>query len=720
VSPPVRRRSARDPGRDHHLPIGIRSRKRRRQRVRARRRRLVLTFVGLALGLALLLAIGGFGGVAAITAGCNLSSLRPVAIGQNSFVYASDGSLLGAIPAERNREPVRLAHVSPWVPKATVAIEDRRFYEHGGIDPEGILRAVVADLRARRIVQGGSTITQQLVRNLYIGKERTLRRKLVEACLAVKLSQAWSKDRILQAYMNQVYYGNHAYGIEAAAQTYFSRHARGLTLRQSALLAGLPQAPSEFDPFHAPVAALARRNEVLRAILANHDISAAQFRRAVSSRSLGLRPGRLYTRIREPYFFSFVRDRLIAEYGAQAVRSGGLRVYTTIDRRFQRAALASIRKTLDRRGDPAAALVAIDPRTGAIRAMTSVTPGRSGSQFNLVAQARRQAGSTFKTFVLTTAILDGIDPDTTTYVSAPFHYQPDPFTPAWNVATYDRTYLGATTIRNATLRSDNTVYAQLTLDVGPDNVAQTAHRLGITTDLSVHGAFVPSMGLGAIAVSPLELASAYATLAAQGVYSEPMAIRKVVFASGKKDTSSGWGRPHRTRVIPDGVAYEVTKILEDNVLHGTGTGAYFGRSAAGKTGTTDNHADAWFCGYTPNLETTVWVGYPRAEIPMEHVHGIAVAGGIFPATIWKFFMESAIGSSRALDFREPKQLPVWKPFTRGQYAIKPAPPSPPAPPSAPTTSTVATTSAGHGPTLDPAEDQHAVSREDDAPGAILP
>jgi penicillin-binding protein 1A len=663
--------------------------------MRQRRRRLVLWLVGGLACLAILLAIGGFGGAAAITSQCNLSSLQPVAIGQNSFVYAADGSLLGSIPAERNREPVALAHMSPWAAKATVAIEDRRFYEHGGLDLEGILRAVIADIRAGRIVQGGSTITQQLVRNLYIGKERTFRRKLVEACLAVKLSDAWSKGKILQAYMNQVYYGNHAYGIEAAAQTYFSRHAHGLTLRQAALLAGLPQAPTDFDPFHDPAAALARRNEVLRAMLSNHDITAAQYRRAASSDSLGLKPGRLYTRIREPYFFSFVRDQLIAQYGAQTVRSGGLRVYTTIDPRFQHAALASIRKTLDRPTDPAAALVSIDPRTGAIRAMTSLTPGSRRSQFNLVAQARRQAGSTFKTFVLTAAVLQGIDPETTTYVSAPFHYQPDPYTPAWNVSTYDHTYVGATTIANATLRSDNTVYAQLTLDVGPDNVAQTAHELGITTDLSVHGAFVPSMGLGAIAVSPLEMASAYATLAAQGVYSRPMAIRKVIFAGGKKDTSSGWGRPHRTRVIPDGVAYEVTKILEQNVLHGTGVGAYFGRPAAGKTGTTDNHADAWFCGYTPNLETTVWVGYPRAEIPMTNVHGIAVAGGTFPATIWKLFMESALGSSHVYDFPEPRQPPVWKPFTRGQYAIGSAPP--PSPPSAPapTTSTpTATTPFG--------------------------
>src|SRR5207237_166995 len=300
--------------------------------------------------------------------------------------------------------------------KATVAIEDRRFYEHGGVDPEGIVRALIADVRAGHVVQGGSTITQQLVRNLYIGKERTLKRKLVEACLAVKLNRAWSKDKILQAYVNQVYYGNHAYGIEAAAQTYFSRHARGLGLGQAALLAGLPQAPSDFDPFHEQAAARARRDQVLRAMLANHAIAAAQFERATAQRALRLKPGRLYTRIREPYFFSFVRDQLIAEYGAQTVRSGGLRVYTTIDRRFQRAALASIRKTLDRPSDPAAALVSIDPRTGAIRAMTSVTPGRRRRQFNLVAQARRKAGSTFKTLVLTTALLQGTDAATPSYL----------------------------------------------------------------------------------------------------------------------------------------------------------------------------------------------------------------------------------------------------------------------------------------------------------------
>src|SRR5205823_8283271 len=218
---------------------------------------------------------------------------------------------------------------------------------------------------------------------------------------------------------------------------------------------------------------------------------------------------------------------------------------------------------------------------------------------------------------------------------------------------------------HATLRSDNTVYAQLTLDVGPKNVALMAKRLGVETPLTP----VPAIGLGALSVSPLDMASAYATLAAGGMYSKPMAIRKVALANGKVDTEAGWGKPARRRVIPDGVAYAVTQILEENMRYGTGVAAYFGRPAAGKTGTTDNHADAWFCGYTPSLETTVWVGYARAEIPMENVHGIAVAGGTFPATIWKLCTESAIGSSRPLDWTEPKVLPQWKSFTRGQYAI---------------------------------------------------
>jgi penicillin-binding protein 1A len=548
--------------------------------------------------------------------------------------------------------------------KATVAIEDHRFYEHGGVDYEGIARAAWKDLSAGHVVQGGSTITQQLVRNLYISKERTLSRKIKEACLAIKLSRARSKDWILGQYMNQVYYGNHAYGIEAAAQTYFSKRARFLTLSQAALLAGLPQAPSVYDPLHRPGAALARRDQVLRAMRDYGDITQAQYATAVAQKNLLLRPGRLYTRIREPYFFSYVRDQLIEEYGANTVRTGGLRVYTTINPRLQVAARKAIRDTLYLRNDPAAAVVSINPANGAIRAMTAVTPGRYGNQFNLVAQARRQPGSTFKTFVLTAAVNEGMNPDTTYYTSAPFHYQPDPYTPAWDVQTYDHSYSGSISVHSATLASDNTVYAQLTLDVTPEKVAEMAHKLGVQSHLDV----VPAMGLGADAISPLEEASAYATLAAGGVYSKPMAIRRVVLANGKEDTDAGWGQPQRSRVISDGVAYEVTKILEDNVREGTGVGAaLYDRVAAGKTGTTDNHADAWFSGYVPQLETTVWVGYPQGEIPMENVHGIAVAGGTFPATIWHLFMQRALANTPALTWPSPRDPVEWRPFTQGQY-----------------------------------------------------
>jgi len=259
--------------------------RRRRRRARAHRRKHRRRF-GLALGtlgvaFLLILVAGGFGGVAAFQSSCDLNSLRPVGIGQNSFVYAADGSVLGSIPAERNRQPVPLRSVSSWMPRATVAIEDRRFYNHGGVDVEGVARAFWADLQAGKVVQGGSTITQQLVRNLYISKERTLKRKITEACLAIKLSRHWTKRQILTAYMNQVYYGNHAYGVEAAAETYFSRRARNLTLAQAALLAGLPQAPSVYDPFHRPAEAIGRRNEVLRAMLTNGDITSSEYADAI-------------------------------------------------------------------------------------------------------------------------------------------------------------------------------------------------------------------------------------------------------------------------------------------------------------------------------------------------------------------------------------------------------------------------------------------------------
>jgi len=667
MSPPRGRRTSLD------LDL-LRPRRRQHRRARRRRRRRG-TLVLLAI-LAAVLSVAGIGGGAAVFAygsSCDLDSLTEINIGANTFVYAADGSLLGSIPAERNREPVEADQMSIWMRKATIAVEDRRFFEHGGVDIEGIARAAVTDLKAGRIVEGGSTITQQLVRNLYISNERTVERKLKEACLATKLDRAWTKHRILTTYLNQVYYGNQAYGIEAAAQTYFSKPAAKLTLKESALLAGLTQAPSIYDPFTAPTRAIARRAVVLRSMLETGVITKKRHAKAVSS-NLGLRPGRLYREIREPYFFGYVRDKLIEEYGAGQVRSGGMRVYTTIRPRYQRLADDAIRSTMTEPTDPAAALISISPRTGAIRAMAAVVPNRPKNQFNLLSQARRQPGSTFKTFVLAAAVEMGVDPDSTYYVSAPFTYKSHPAGNCddgswWCVHTYANDYYGWSSIRSATIRSDNAVYAQLTLDVTPEKVAQVARRMGVRSPLDVKGAFVPAMGLGSVAVSPLDLASAYATLAAGGIYAEPMAIRRVVLRNGREDKDAGWGRPKRRRAISEGTAAVVTRILEQNMQSGTGTRAAFGRPAAGKTGTNEEHKDAWFAGYTPDLATTVWIGYTRAEIPMENVHGIAVSGGTFPAEIWRLFMEPALENDEPTEFAEPSLWPRWQPFTRGRYAL---------------------------------------------------
>jgi penicillin-binding protein 1A len=670
-----------------------RRRRNRRHRDRVQSRRFVLvTILALVLTTGGVLAAAAFTGAQAFLNSCSLASLKPVSIGENSFVYAADGSLLGSIPAEQNRQPVALDQMSPLLAQATVAIEDRRFYSHDGVDYEGIVRAAVKNLQEGEIVQGGSTLTQQLVRNLYIGREVSWERKTNEACLAIKLEEeglpklwgptpagltpvelkAWRKDRILETYLNQVYFGAHAYGAEAAAQTYFSKPASELDLAEAALIAGLPQAPSIFDPFQRPEQALARRNDVLKAMRADDYISESAYQAAVTS-SIELKRGQIYTRIKEPFFFSHVRELLIDKYGATLVRSGGLKVYTTINPRYQRIAVDSIKQELDQPGDPASAIVSINPKNGAIRAMTAVVPGKKNIQFNLAAQGRRQSGSSFKTFVLTEAIRQGINPYSTQYLSAPFHWQPDPNSEPWDVATYSHSYIGAVPIATATLSSDNTVFARLTLDVGPENVVRVARQMGIKTELLP----VASIGLGSNAVSVLEMASAYATLAAGGMYSEPMAIRKVVLADGSVDKDAGWGVSKRKRVMSDGVAYEVTRILQNNVTGGTGTGAYYGDpSAAGKTGTTDNSADAWFAGYTPQASTVVWVGYPNAQIAMTSVHGITVAGGTFPASIWRLFMSRAMKGMRQVGWPYPKNPAAWDPSFSGEFAFVGAPEEP--------------------------------------------
>jgi len=619
-----------------------RKRKLKPKRRPARRRR---TLVVLAIVVPLVaLAVTAAGGAVYFGSSCNLSALHPVRQADNSLVYGANGGLIGVLPAVENRTAVARRAVSHWVPKATVAIEDRRFYRHGGVDPVGILRALVADVSAGHIVQGGSTITQELVRNLYLSRDKTLQRKVVEACLAIKLARAWSRDRILTAYLNDVYYGNHAYGIEAAAETYFSVPASRLTLAQAALLAGLPQAPSYYDPLHNPSAALARRDAVLRALRRSGDVTDARYDAVVHDRGLHLRPSPAYAS-GEPYFVGYVENLLQQAYGAATVRAGGLKIYTTIRPRLQRAAEHALAAELYARHDPAGTIVSIDPTTGAIRAMAGIA-------------AERQAGSTFKPIVLAAAVAEGMNPWATRYLSAPFYYPPL----QWHVRTYDGRYDGPETVAAATLRSDNTVYARLALDTGPDAIVETAQKLGVQTQLDA----TPSLALGTGAVAPLDMASAYATLAAGGIYSKPLAIRRVVFPGGK--VGGGWGEMQRTRVLPDWVAATVTRVLEENMLHGTGVGAHLpGRVDAGKTGTTDDYADAWFCGYTPSLAATVWIGYPRGEIPMLAVHGAAVSGPTLPATAWRLFMERALEGSPVAAFPEPASPAEFVPWA-GRYA----------------------------------------------------
>jgi penicillin-binding protein 1A len=636
---------------DVDLAAIIAARRARLRRRRPHRRVLLGLAAGLCAILAAVLAGAAFTGRALVFGSCNLDQLRPIALGANSFLFASDGSLLGVVPSAHNRQPLRLEEISPWLPKATVAIEDRRFWQHGALDYQGIVRALYADAQAGRVVQGGSTLTQELVRNLYIASnERTLSRKIKEACLAQKLAGVWTKQQILSAYVNEVFYGRHAYGAQAGAQTFFSTSAKHLTIAQSALLAGLPQAPSVYDPFHHPDKALARRNEVLRAMLATAQITPEEYAKAVRQ-PLGLRPGQLYGTQRHPNFFGWATDQLIEKFGVRKVEAGGLQVRTTIDPRFQYYALTAIRSVLREKTDPAAAVVAIDPRTGAVRAMQTYVPDGRKMKFNLATQSTRQAGSAFKPFVLATAVWQGISVYTG-FNGPPSLTVNDPACATngvlWNPHNYADETAGYMNLLDATAHSVNTIFAQLVDVVGPSNVVNVAHRLGINTQLQA----VCSITLGTQPVNPLEMTDAYATLAARGRHHVPRALELV---RGPNGGVIGKLNAPGAQTIPLNVADTVTYALQGVVSHGTGTAAGLGaRPVAGKTGTAENSVDAWFCGFVPQLATCVWVGYPKAEIPMSYVEGVAgVTGGSLPAQIWHAFMTQATANLPILYFHEP-------------------------------------------------------------------
>jgi penicillin-binding protein 1A len=582
-----------------------------------------------------------------------LSSLKPVQKGRSSAIYAKDGSLIGFIQSENIRQPVRGTAMPQVLRDATVSIEDKNFFKHGALDPAGIIRAAWKDaLAGGKPVQGASTITQQLVRNLYIqNPEETIKRKLIEAHLAYEMEDAHSKEWILTSYLNTAPYGTvegeTAVGVEAASQTYFGKPAKDLELEEAALIAGLPQAPSEYNPFLDPHAAVQRRNDVLDAMHEQGYIDGDEYREARRS-GLGLSPGHKYRVIRDPFLFDLVQQELIDKYGINTVRKGGLKAYTTIDPELQERAQEAVDScgVCYPEGGPAAALASIDPANGEIVALASTEGYDSESEFNYAWQAHRQPGSSFKPYVLTTAVKQGIDPYSTYYDGTSPKTLEIPGGGTWTVNNSEGDGGGSYSVASATTASVNVVFAQLDLDVGPENVTQTAHEMGIEADLES----VPAEGIGGLAegVTPLEQADGYATLASGGIHHDPTAISRVEFPDGKVDET---GTDSGERVLTEGQAYEVTKILETVITEGTGAGyTYMGCGAeAGKTGTSEGLSDAWFVGYTPLYATAVWVGHPQSREETGF-------GGPTAGPIWRSFMEAAVAGD-CPEFAEPSSLP---------------------------------------------------------------
>ena len=606
----------------------------RRRGWRVRKLRLAAVLLILAV-----LGLGGFSLGIVTAVGGQLPQLDPerrTALPVDGVITARDGrTVLAVLRGDQARILVPSERISPLMKQAIVAVEDRRFFEHRGIDLRGIARAIWDDVVSGNLVQGGSTITQQLVKNSYVTSEKTVARKLKEAALAWQLEQRWSKDRILTAYLNTIYFGNGAYGVQQAASTYFGVPASALTLPQAALLAGIPADPSLYDPATNPRATLGRRKIVLAAMLADRDITLTDYRLALrkplpTPQEIHL-PG---TEGPAQHFVNYVKQQLVDRYGSAKVFGGGLHVRTTLDLTLQKLARDAIAKWLPSERGPAAALVAIDPRDGSILAMLGGSNYRR-SQFNLAAQGERQAGSAFKPFVLATALEQGMSPYSV-FPSKPLTIQLGDR--LWAVKNYENAYLGKADLIKATAQSDNTVFAQLTTLVQPKSVAELAHRLGVVRPLD---SFF-SIGLGADAVSPLEMARAFATLANGGarVDSRLFGDRPRAIESVGRTANA----PVPEQAVRPATAAAVTAILHTVISDGTGKRAALeGRQAAGKTGTTENYGDAWFVGYTPQLAVAVWVGYPDGLKPMlREFEGKAVTGGSFPALIFKSFADAAL------------------------------------------------------------------------------
>ena len=565
-------------------------------------------------------------------------------------IYDDNDELITELHVER-RIFVPLAHIPQALRDAVIATEDKRFYYHWGVDPIGIARATVQNYRRGRVVEGGSTITQQLTKVLFLTPDKSMERKLKEAVLALELERRYTKDRILEMYLNQVYFGHGAYGVEAAARTYYGKSVAELNVREAALLAGLPRAPTTYSPFEHSEVAKRRREVVLRRLVEYGALKDAEAKRLART-DLGLIPPER-RRTTGQYFLDYVQQTLEAKYGADLVFKGGLNVYTTLSPTMQLAAEQSLRdglKALEGRtvkgrpGEhPEGAIVTVEPHTGYVRAMVGGYDFFR-SEFNRAVQARRQPGSAFKPFIYIAALESGLTP-ATRVEDAPVSYAVGANGQVWKPENYDRKFRGSTTLQQALEESVNVVTVKVQERVGLNRTIQVARRFGISSPLDVN----LSLALGTSDMTLIELTSAYGALANQGQWLPPTTIRYVTDPQGKLLEEN---LPEPREAVSPETAFVITHMLRGVVERGTGQAAKaLGRPVAAKTGTTNDYSNAWFIGYTPRLATGVWVGYDRPRSLGKDETGSRVA-----VPIWTGFMTKVLGDSPKEDFSMPDRV----------------------------------------------------------------
>ncbi|MCU0571017.1 MAG: penicillin-binding protein 1A [Oculatellaceae cyanobacterium Prado106] len=571
--------------------------------------------------------------------------LRNYIPSETSYIYDINGTLLTSIHDEANRDVVDLNEVSPNLKRAVLAIEDSYFFSHHGVNPMGVARALVANMQEGRTVEGGSTVTMQLVKNLFLNPERSFNRKLAEAVLSLRLEQVFTKDQILQMYLNQVYWGHNTYGAQTAAKSYFNKSAADLNLSESAMMAGLISAPESFSPFVDYKAAKTRQTLVLDRMAKLNWITQAE---AEAAKKQPIKLGQItsFRRSQSPYVTDAVVKELKDRFGQEAVIKGGMRVQTTIDYNFQKMAEETVQRNFNYiqyqlYGDQMA-LAAVDPRTHFVKAMVGGVDYQK-SQYNRATQAMRQPGSAFKPFVYYAAFATGRWAPDSTISDTPVSY-PDGdgyYTPQ----NYDSSFSGPISLRQALSVSRNIPAIRLGQDVGINRVIEICRTLGIKSPMEP----VISLPLGAVDLTPLEMAAAYATFASGGWQSPTTTIVQVTDGSGNVLLDN---TPKPQLVLDPWAVAALNDTLQNVITSGTGKAAQIGRPAAGKTGTTSSERDIWFAGYVPQLSVAVWVGNDDYS-PL----GRGATGGTFVAPIWRDFMNQALANTPVERFRPASDFP---------------------------------------------------------------